>query len=71
VRNRLKRARSKGTEALDEFARSPNQKLLFLPLETAVIAGTLGGIAKLVRDAGIARPAPAAVRPRTGPPAAA
>ncbi len=62
----------KYVEALGEFARSPNQKVLFLPLETASIAGTLGGIAELVRDAGIARPPPAAApvappRPRTGP----
>ncbi|MFN3591738.1 MAG: SPFH domain-containing protein [Thermaurantiacus sp.] len=39
-------------ESLEAFARSPNAKTLFLPLDAASIAGTIGGIAELVKEAG-------------------
>lgn len=38
-------------KALEEFARSPNQKTLFMPLETSAIIGSVGGIAELISDA--------------------
>ncbi len=38
-------------EALGKFADSPNQKILFLPLEAANVVGAIGGIAELTRDA--------------------
>ncbi len=38
-------------ESLEAFARSPNAKTLFLPLEATAIAGALGGIADLVKEA--------------------
>lgn len=34
-----------------EFAHSPNQKVLFMPMETTGIIGTLGGLAEIARDA--------------------
>ena len=37
-------------EALKEFANSPNQKLLMLPVEATGILGSLAGIAELVRE---------------------
>jgi regulator of protease activity HflC (stomatin/prohibitin superfamily) len=41
----------KYTEALKEFARSPNQKMIFMPMESTGIMGSIGGIAELVKDA--------------------
>jgi len=38
-------------EALSEFARSPNQKLLVLPVEATGILGSLAGVAEIARDA--------------------
>jgi regulator of protease activity HflC (stomatin/prohibitin superfamily) len=37
-------------EALGKFATSPNQKVLFLPLDATSLAGTIGGIAEIVRE---------------------
>lgn len=37
--------------ALKEFAHSPNQKVLFMPMETTSIIGSLGGLAELAKDA--------------------
>ncbi len=39
----------KYVEALKDFARSPNQKLLMLPMETTGVLGSLAGIAELAR----------------------
>lgn len=40
----------KYVDALKEFARSPNQKTVFMPLETTGIMGSIGGITDLVQD---------------------
>ena len=39
----------KYVEALKDFARSPNQKLLMLPMETTGVLGSLAGIAELAK----------------------
>ena len=39
----------KYVEALNEFAASPNQKLLMLPMETTGVLGSLAGIAELAK----------------------
>lgn len=58
-------------DALKGFAASPNQKILFMPMESTGILGALGGIAELAKDsfAGMPanRPAPP---PRRGDPPA-
>lgn len=41
----------KYVEALKEMARSPNQKVFMMPMESAGILGALGGIAELAKDA--------------------
>ncbi len=41
----------KYVDALKEFASSPNQKVLFLPMEASALIGTIGGIAELAKDA--------------------
>ena len=41
----------KYVEALKEFAASPNQKLLMLPMETTGVLGSLAGIAELAKAA--------------------
>ncbi|WP_114394496.1 SPFH domain-containing protein [Oleisolibacter albus] len=38
-------------ESLTAFAASPNQKILFMPLEASSVIGALGGIAELAKDA--------------------
>ncbi len=38
-------------EALGAFAKSPNQKILFLPMEATSIIGAIGGIAELAQEA--------------------
>ncbi|MGF1610217.1 MAG: SPFH domain-containing protein [Kiloniellales bacterium] len=38
-------------EALGAFAESPNQKILFMPLEAANVIGAIGGIAEIAREA--------------------
>ena len=40
----------KYVESLKEFARSPNQKVFFMPVEASGILASLGGIAELARD---------------------
>lgn len=37
--------------ALKSFASSPNQKILFMPLEASSVIGAIGGIAEIARDA--------------------
>ena len=39
----------KYVEALKDFAHSPNQKLLMLPMETTGVLGSLAGIAELAK----------------------
>ncbi len=41
----------KYVETLGQFAASPNQKILFLPVEASSIIGALGGIAEIAKDA--------------------
>ena len=41
----------KYVEALGRFANSPNQKILFMPLEAANVIGAIGGVADIVREA--------------------
>jgi regulator of protease activity HflC (stomatin/prohibitin superfamily) len=38
-------------EALGRFANSPNQKILFLPLEASNVIGAIGGITEIAREA--------------------
>lgn len=40
----------KYVESLAEFARSPNQKTIFMPLETTGVMGSIAGISDLVQD---------------------
>ena len=42
---------NKYVEALGQFARSPNQKLLILPTETTAVLGSLSGIAEIAKEA--------------------
>ena len=41
----------KYVEALHSIGVAPNQKIIFMPIETAGVLGSLGGIAELARDA--------------------
>ena len=36
--------------ALGKFADSPNQKILFLPLEASSVIGAIGGIAEIAKE---------------------
>jgi regulator of protease activity HflC (stomatin/prohibitin superfamily) len=58
----------KYVEALKEFAHSPNQKLLMMPMETTGVLGSLAGIAELARDSLGARVATAAAATPPRPP---
>jgi len=40
----------KYVEALGQFARSPNQKILMLPVEAASVIGSIGGIAEIAKE---------------------
>ncbi len=40
----------KYVEAVKEFAVSPNEKLVFMPMETSGVIGSIGGIAELIKD---------------------
>jgi len=40
----------KYVEAIGKFATSNNEKLVFMPLETSGLIGSIGGIAELVKD---------------------
>ncbi|WP_262695861.1 SPFH domain-containing protein [Kordiimonas aquimaris] len=42
----------KYVEALQEFARSPNEKLVFMPMEASSVIGSIGGIAELFKEVG-------------------
>jgi regulator of protease activity HflC (stomatin/prohibitin superfamily) len=57
--------------ALEAFARSPQQKTMFLPVEATALLGSLGGVAELLKDAGaggggLGKPRPDAHRPPGG-----
>ena len=52
----------KYVEAMKEFATSPNQKTLLLPMETTGILGSLAGIVELTKGIGVEK-APAAAKP--------
>ena len=41
----------KYVDALGQFANSPNQKILFMPLEASSVIGAIGGISEIVREA--------------------
>lgn len=41
----------KYVEALKDFATSPNQKVLFMPLEATAVLSSLGGIAEIAKEA--------------------
>lgn len=47
----------KYVEALAEFAHSPNEKLVFMPMEASGVIGSIGGIAELFKDIGSSKPA--------------
>ena len=51
----------KYVEALGEFARSPNQKTFFMPLESSGVLGAVQGVAELFRDGGES-PSPSAAK---------
>jgi regulator of protease activity HflC (stomatin/prohibitin superfamily) len=53
----------KYVKALDNLARSPNQKVLLLPTEMAGLGGVLAGIAEIARSATDPAPEPSATRP--------
>ena len=42
--------RANYVEALKEMAKSPNQKMLLLPIEATGILGSLAGIAELAKE---------------------
>jgi regulator of protease activity HflC (stomatin/prohibitin superfamily) len=57
-------------EAFKALAEAPNQKFVMMPMESAGVIGSLGGIAELAREA-LDRQAPrvaapAGAQPRTG-----
>jgi regulator of protease activity HflC (stomatin/prohibitin superfamily) len=41
----------KYVEALGKFAQSTNQKIIFMPLDSSSVMGSIGGISELVHDA--------------------
>jgi len=52
---------NKYIEALGKFAASPNEKLVFMPLEAGSVIGAIGGIAELAKKVGVpSAPKPAA-----------
>ena len=57
----------KYVEALKEFATSPNQKTLLLPMETTGVLGSLAGIMELARGSADKAAAPKAPPPRLPP----
>jgi regulator of protease activity HflC (stomatin/prohibitin superfamily) len=56
----------KYVEALKEFATSPNQKLLLMPMEVTGVLGSLAGIAELAKESLGARTIAPPARPNTG-----
>ena len=57
----------KYVEALKDFATSPNQKVMFLPLEASALLGSLGGIAEIAKEAMSKQGEGAAPRTRGSP----
>jgi regulator of protease activity HflC (stomatin/prohibitin superfamily) len=57
----------KYVRALDNLARSPNQKVLLLPTEMAGLGGVLAGIAEIAKSATSAAPEQSATRPAAKP----
>jgi regulator of protease activity HflC (stomatin/prohibitin superfamily) len=57
-------------EAFKALAEAPNQKFVMMPMESAGVIGSLGGIAELAKEAldrqGAARAVVANPAPRTG-----
>ena len=54
-------------EAFREFAKSPNQKVVFLPMEASALVGSLGGIGEIAKDVFGKDTAPAANNGRSTP----
>jgi len=54
----------KYVDALKEFAVSPNQKIMFMPMETTGVLGSLAGIAELSKGFGSNAPAASAAKAR-------
>jgi len=57
----------KYVKALDNLARSPNQKVLLLPTEMAGLGGVLAGIAEIAKSATSAAQEQSAIRPAAKP----
>ena len=55
----------KYVDALGKFAAAPNQKVLFMPLESSSVIGAIGGIAELAKEAMDKQPSGGG-RPRVG-----
>ena len=53
----------KYTEAVQQFATSPNAKTILFPVEATQLIGTLGGIGELAKDALAKSPAPTTAKP--------
>ncbi len=56
----------KYVETLSEFARSPNEKLVFMPLEASGVIGALGGMTDMLKGIGGAPKVSAGSVPRAG-----
>lgn len=55
----------KYVEAVKDFARSPNEKLVFMPLEASSVIGALGGISELLKSDGGSKPrSPSGLNPK-------
>jgi len=55
----------KYVEALRDFAKSPNQKIFFMPVEATGVLASLGGIAELAKDAMSPKPPTAIGKPES------
>ncbi|VAV94754.1 Protein QmcA (possibly involved in integral membrane quality control) [hydrothermal vent metagenome] len=56
----------KYVETLGEFARSPNEKLVFMPLEASGVIGALGGMTDMLKDISKSPKNPSGSVPRSG-----
>jgi regulator of protease activity HflC (stomatin/prohibitin superfamily) len=54
-------------KALESLAKSPNQKVLMMPVDTSSILGTIGGIAEIAKEAFGSQPSEAPKRGKTTP----
>jgi hypothetical protein len=54
-------------KAFGEFAKSPNQKVLMLPIEATSMLGSLAGVGEIIRDTFGAPPSAAPPARPTGP----